>query len=136
MERFTVTYQGVPIGRIEVPEGRRWVGGWLDPLPAADVIRPVLSRIARQDLAELLISLERDAAVPQRHVPAELREAFERAAELSFELLDEAGLKVPTDLVRIADSGAPRLHVRAYFWRADAPVSARMRRSPIHDGGT
>ncbi len=125
VERFTVTYLGVPIGSVDLPERRDWAGGWLEAFAAADAVRGVLSPVARRDLAELLIALERDAALVARHVPPELQEAFTRAAALEFGLLNPAGIAVPQAVVRLADSGAARLHVRAYFARAEVRQPAQ-----------
>lgn len=134
MERFTVTYLGVPIGSVELPEQRDWAGGWLEAVPAADAVRGVLSPVARRDFAELLIAFERDPVLVERHVPPELREAFSRAAALTFGLLNPVGIAAPEAVVRLADSGAASLHVRAYFARAIAPQPARGLRRPPADG--
>lgn len=133
MERFTVTHLGVPIGYVELPEQREWAGGWLDALPGVHAVRGVLARLARRDLAELLIALERDASLIARHVPAEMQDAFAEAAGLTFGLLDPVGQAVQAAVVRVADSGASRLHVRAYFHAAAALKPAL--RVPRRDGG-
>lgn len=119
-----MTYLGVPIGYVELPERREWAGGWLDALPAVHAVRGVLAPLARRDLAELLIALERDASLIARHVPAELQDAFAAAAGLAFGLLSPVGQAVPAVVVRVADSGAPQLHVRAYFNAAAALTPA------------
>lgn len=135
MERFTVTHRGVPIGEVELPERRRWAGGPLEPLPGLGPLRAVLAPLARGDLALALLTLERDAATDHAIVPPEFRAAFSDAAALDFGLLDAGGLPVPAEVVRVADSGGGRLQVRAYFWRAGAPVPAELRSPDDRAGG-
>jgi len=134
VERFTITYLGVPIGSVELPEHRKWSGGWLEAVPAAEPIRGLLKPVARRDFAELLIALERDPVLVARHVPPELHEAFTCAANLTFGVLNAVGVSLPAAVVRVADSGAARLHVRVYFARADARRPATSGRAPLSDG--
>lgn len=135
MERFTVTHHGVPIGAVDLPEQRRWASGPLEPLPAVEPLRAILSPIATRNLAQLLLTLERDARLDGVAVPPEYRTAFAAAAALDFALLDAGGLPVPTELVRVADTGGGTIQVCAYFRRAGAPSSAGQRWSPGHAGG-
>ena len=135
MERFTVTHCGVPIGEVELPERRRWAGGPLEPLPGLEPLRAVLAPVARRDLALALLTLERDALPDRGLVPLELGAAFRAAASLEFALLDAGGLPVPTELVRVADPGGGILQVRAYFWRAGAPMPAELSAPDRSAGG-
>ena len=135
MERFTVTHRGVPIGEVELPERRRWAGGPLEPLPGLEPLRAVLAAVARRDLALALLTLERDAAPDRALVPPELDAAFGAAAALEFALVDAGGLPVSTDVVRVADPGNGAMQVRAYFWRAGAPVPATRVSPPAGAGG-
>jgi hypothetical protein len=135
VERFTVTHHGVPIGEVELPEQRRWAGGPLEPLPGFEPLRAILSPIALRGLPQLLLTLERDARLDELRVPPDYRTAFALAAALDFALLDAGGLPVPTELVRVADTGGGSVQVRAYFWRAGAPTGANRRRPDGQAGG-
>lgn len=133
--RFKVLRHGVPIGSVTLPDGREWSGGLLSPLPAFAEIGRILD--AARDAAG------RDAVVRTLKLPvgARLRigglsttaaAALDALCALEFELADEAGLRVATDMVRLADPGDGKgIRVYAHFRGAGAgrlawrPVTSR-----------
>jgi hypothetical protein len=129
--RYTVVHEGVPVGAVELPEGRRWAGGLLEPLPAFEALRPLFAAAAGRLAATRLLALAAGEAPEVGDLPPDASEALRRAAALSFELRDAAGLPVAADVVRLADAGDRRgVIARAYFYHAGAPVPATLRPRP------
>ncbi|HYD55170.1 MAG TPA: hypothetical protein VEA99_21215 [Gemmatimonadaceae bacterium] len=136
--RYSVVHLGVPIGVVDLPEGRWWAGGLLEPLPAYGAIRPVLERasaIAGPSAAAGILALPAGDAPDERGLSWEAAETLRRAAALEFELRDAGGLRVAAEVVRLADPGdgkGPR--VRATFRAASAGPPARLAPTRRDDG--
>ena len=135
--QFIVAHAGVPIGATDLPSGRVWAGGLLTPFPAFAAIRPLLTAAAAAgvDVAVRVLTLPADDALDVEALEPAIADAVTRLAALTFELRDEAGLAVPTDVVRLADPGDGRgVRVRAFFRESHANVAALPWRPPSADG--
>ena len=136
--RVTIVHQGVPIGAADLPEGRRWSGGLLEPLPAFEAIRPTIEAAAAgAEVALRLLTLPAGEAPAADDLAPPLDDALRRAAALTFELRDEGGLAVAAHVVRLADPGDGRgVRVRAYFRDSTAGVPARPALAARRGGGS
>lgn len=142
--RFTVLRRGVPIGSVSLPDGRDRAGGLLVPLPTFDETRCILDaarEAAGRDAVVRILTLPLDERLDLTALSPQAAAALDAACELAFELADEAGLRVATDMVRLADPG-DGLGTRVYAYFRDATAgrpaaSAPARRSPgaAADGG-
>jgi hypothetical protein len=133
--KYTVVHQGVPIGTADLPEQRRWAGGLLEPLPAFEALRPLLAAAANGVAAARLLALPLGEEPDVSELPSAMGDALRSAATLAFELRDAGGLRVPAEVVRLADAGDERgVIVRAYFYRADAATPA-VSRPPLRGPG-
>ncbi|WP_309669798.1 hypothetical protein [Gemmatimonas sp.] len=123
MMHCVVVYEGVPIGHVELPEGRDWSGGLLDPLAGYDRVRSIVEAAGgTADLALRILRLPRDDSPRVDDLEFHVASALQRLALLHFELCDEAGLTVPAVVVRVADlrdvsaaSGDRSVRVHAHF---------------------
>jgi len=127
---YSVTYEGVPIGTVDLPDRRTWSGGALVPLPAFERVRPLLVAVADLGPAavERLLFLAADKAVDDSLVIA-------AGAALRFGLADPTGQEVPVGVVRVVITGAdlqPR--VLADFRLDACGVPARPPRRVRRDG--
>ena len=134
MDTFTVTHLEVPIGTVELPVDRARVGGDLDMLPAASSVAPWLAAVAGGMSALTLLDLPWNAMPPEDAVAAPMLAPFLRAASLQFELRDSQGRLVPAVLVRVADLGRGRLHVRVHFRHSAAGTPASLPVEPVGGG--
>jgi hypothetical protein len=130
--QYTVTFQGVPIGAVELQESEL-AHGVLEPLDAYEAVRPTIRR------ASLLLmrTLGGPGTPPlePEDSSASSAEALGEAAALRFELQDDRGNQVATDFVNLIEPFAMlRVQVVARFRGAPAGVLAR--RPPPKDGGS
>ena len=125
---LNVIHVGVPLGSVDLPEGRQWAGGLLEPTaayePIGAILREVTARAGPQAIASLL-RLPAGEQVQGSNLSADAALALRKAAALDFELLDQAGRRVAADVVRIVDlndgiGGRVAAHFRSAM--ADAPA--------------
>ena len=104
--RATVLHLGIPIGEVELPDDRPWAGGLLVPTPAYE------------------------------GVAAAIREATRKGETLDFDLADEQGRRIPTELVRVVDLDDGRGgRVAAYFRTTNSGIVAAHRPKRSDGGG-
>lgn len=126
---FTVLRHGVPIGSVLLPDGRERSGGLLTPMPAFAETARILDaarQIAGRDAVVQTLTLPLGERLRMDGLSAEAEAALDALCALEFELADEAGLRVATDMVRLADPGdgkGPRVY--AYFRDAMAGRPAK-----------
>ena len=118
--RCTVAHLGVPVGTVDLPEGRAWAGGLLSPAAGFAQIADVLGCATREAGAFAVAGVMDLAAGAPPATTTDLSpsgaSAIEALAALEFELRDEAGLRVSTDVVRLGDCGDGKgVRVRASF---------------------
>ncbi len=126
--RYSVWHQGAPIGYVDLPTNRLWSGGLLEPTDGfanvSDVLR-ALATVANHDALAQLSRLPADQAPHTAHMSPAAVEALVRAAALTFELRDEFGRAVATDVVRLVDlNDGTGVRVRAYFREATTGAPA------------
>jgi len=127
--RFTVTHEGVPIGKVELEIGARQGIGSLEPSPAYESIAPTLREVKSlggHALVELLVlPVDEEPSIP----------ALRPAAALRFELWDELGVYVPAAVVRLVDlQSRAGVTVFAEFGESSADVLARYPAWPLRPG--
>lgn len=122
--RFTVLRHGVPIGSVMLPDGRDWAGGLLTPLPAFAETGRILDAArenAGRDAVVRTLTLPLGDRLRVDGLSTAARTALDALCALEFELADEAGRRVATDMVRLADPGDGKgTRVYAYFRGATA----------------
>jgi len=130
---FTITYQGVPIGRLEFPAAGERVAVAVTPLPAYDAVRSLV-REASVALSSVALAGSGEAAGPQLRSQTALR----RAAELgrALELRDAAGALVPTDFIDLTDWPGGHPEVAAIVGLRDSHAGVRAVVRPPGIGGT
>jgi hypothetical protein len=136
--RFLVAHAGVPIGAVDLPDGRRWAGGLLMPFAAFAAVQPAIAAAsaAGAEIALDVLTLPAGGVLDVGALDPAIAAAVTRLTTLVFELRDEAGLAVATDVVRLADPGDGRgVRVRAFFWQSPAGAPAVPQRAPRRDGG-
>ena len=126
--RYSVWHQGVPIGSVDLPANRLWSGGLLERTDGFANVSGVLRDVANQGGLEAwaqLLHLPADQAPSTDGLSNAAANALTRAAALTFELRDEFGRAVPTDVVRLIDlNDGKGIRVRAYFREATTGPSA------------
>ena len=126
--RCIVAHHGVPIGAVELPAGRPWAGGLLVPLPAFEPLRAIFAAAAAAggEMALRILQLPADETISLEDLDPTVAVAVERVVELAFELWEETGAPIATDVVRLADPGDRRgVRVHAHFRGSSADVPAR-----------
>lgn len=134
---YIVAHAGVPIGTVDLPDGRRWAGGLLVPFPAFAAVRDVVAAasVAGVEAAVDVLMLPDGETLDVSALDRATAAAVQRLTALTFELRDEAGLRVPADVVRLADPGDGRgVRVRAFFARSSSGTLAFLRTPPLADG--
>ena len=125
--RCLAPQQGVPIGTVELPAGRPWAGGLLVPLPAFEPLRATFAAAAPAggEIALRILRLPAEEAIYVDDLDPTLAAAVERVVALAFELWEETGVPIATDVVRLADPGdRDGVRVHAYFRGASSDVPA------------
>ena len=133
-----VAHVDTPIGIVELPGGRPWAGGILQPLPGFESLRDTFAAAAGAggDIALQILRLPADETIDLSGLSAQLAAAVERVVELEFELRDETGAVIATDVVRLADPGDRQgVRVHAYFRDASSGVPAVPLRKQSRGGG-
>ena len=137
LSEYRVTHAGTEIGRVELPEGRTWAGGRLQPAPGLATVAPILSRAAAAgpEAAARLAALPLDAHLDPRDAEGPHATSLAALAGLRFGLADAAGLPVgaAVRIVDLGDGGAPM--VRVDFRAAGAGEGAVVRPVPRWDRG-
>ena len=137
--RYILLHLGIPLGWVDLPEGRLWAGGILDAETSYEGLRPSLAEITRlvgRDAVGLLLKLSAGDRPRLDDLSPDAAAALERAAEMDFELRTPSGARVAADVVRVVDLGngtAPR--VAAQFRVATADSQAWLPDQERHGGG-
>jgi len=129
MTSCTITREGVPIGRVELPADGERVAAAVSPLPAYEAIRSLV-RAASVALSTVVAGEPTAAAADQ----ALMQTALRRAAELgrSLELRDAAGALVPTDFIDLTEWPGGHPEVAAIVGLRDSHAGVRASvRQPI-----
>ena len=134
---YRVTHAGTVIGRVELPEGRTWAGGRLEPAPGLAAVAPILAAAATAgpEAAARVAALPLDAPLDPYDAQGPHAEALSELAAVRFGLEDAAGLPVgaAVRVVDLGDGGAPV--VRVDFRAAGASEGAPVRPTPRWDQG-
>jgi hypothetical protein len=136
--RCIVAHGDTPIGIVELPAGRPWAGGTLQPLAGFEPLRDTFAAAAAAggEIALRILRLPAGETIDVRGLTPGLAAAVERVAALEFELRDEAGAVIATDVVRLADPGDRRgVRVHVYFRDASSGVPAVPIRKQRRGGG-
>jgi hypothetical protein len=127
--RYSVLHRGIRIGAAELPDGRQWMGGFLECAPGYEDVRAILEAVvtsASAGAAARLLQLPLGGEITGREFGPYAIAVLQRAAALEFELQDEAGLRVRAAIVRIADlldGKGPRVRVDLREDSAGVPSS-------------
>jgi hypothetical protein len=112
---------------VDLPTDRPWAGGLLAPLPSFEPLRTLFAAAAAAgaEIALRILRLPSDEAIRLSDLDPTVADAIERVVALRFELWDETGLAIGTDVVRLADPGDRRgVRVHVTFRSASADVAA------------
>ena len=115
--RYTVLHRGVPIGFAELPPGELAAGPFV-ALPSIGEIRDTVRRGSQALLALGFFGAATKAG--QNGVG----EALRKAAELEFELMNEAGRLIPATFVNLIEAPEGGLVLLARFGHAHSGVGA------------
>lgn len=128
----TITREGVPIGRVELPADGERVAAAVIPLPAYEAIRSLV-RAASVALSTVVVGGTTTTAADQAPIQTLLR----RAAELgrALELRDATGALVPTDFIDLTEwpGGHPEVAAIVGLRDSHAGVRATVRQPARRD---
>lgn len=117
----TITYNGVPVGTVELTEQREVMSLAVTPFASYESIRPIV-RHASEALADVALARE------SRDRVADTGLALERGATLgrALELRDATGALVATDFIELTEwsGGSPEVAAIVRFRLADSRVAA------------
>jgi hypothetical protein len=122
--RYKVLHMSIPLGSVELPDGRLWAGGLLEAESSYEPLRETLvelTRVAGRDVIGSIMHLPAGERPRTDRLSNDAREAVLRAAAMDFELRTESGTPAPVDVVRVIDLGDGRpARVAAQFRVATA----------------
>ena len=115
--RYTVLHRGVPIGFAELPPGELAAG----PFAALPALAPLRDTVRRGSQALLALGFFGAATKAGQNG---VGEALRKAADLEFELMNEAGRLIPATFVNLIEAPEGGLVLLARFGHAHSGVGA------------